>query len=234
MGIKQGGSQWISLSDMMTWLMLVFLLISILVISEIQEEEKEKNKILVEYSNVKDEIYKDLKKAFEEKEQDWDMSIDDDLTIKFSNPEVLFEANSSRIRPSFSIILDEFVPQYLEIIDSKKYNNKIKEVRVEWHAGRCLDSEYWVCLKLSQWRANSVVQNIFLNSTFKNFSSKQKQKMKFLFTSNGMSDGKNLDSWGEYIYYSNSELDPWVSRRVEFRIVTNSEELVDELINKIK
>lgn len=234
MGIKKGGSQWISLSDMMTWLMLVFLLIAILVMSEIQEDEKEKNKVLLEYSNVKNEIYKDLKKAFEEKEQDWDMTIDDDLTIKFSNPEVLFEANSSIIRPRFSFILEEFVPEYLEIIDSAKYDNKIKEVRVEWHAGRCLESEYWICLNLSQWRANSVLQNIFSNSTFLNFDSRQQQKIKFLFTSNGMSDWKNLDSGWEYIYYSNKDLDPWVSRRVEFRIVTNSEELVDELLNKIK
>jgi outer membrane protein OmpA-like peptidoglycan-associated protein len=78
--------------------MLVFLLISILVIAEIQEKEKEQNRVLLEYSNVKTEIYKDLKNAFEEKQQDWDMTIDEDLTIKFSNPDVLFEANSSRIR----------------------------------------------------------------------------------------------------------------------------------------
>jgi outer membrane protein OmpA-like peptidoglycan-associated protein len=78
--------------------MLVFLLISILVIAEIQEKEKEQNRVLLEYSNVKIEIYKDLKKAFEEKQQDWDMTIDEDLTIKFSNPDVLFDANSSRIR----------------------------------------------------------------------------------------------------------------------------------------
>lgn len=234
MGIKKGGSQWISLSDMMTWLMLVFLLIAILVMSEIQEDEKEKNRVLLEYSNVKNEIYKDLKKAFEEKEQDWDMTIDDDLTIKFSNPEVLFEANSSIIRPRFSFILEEFVPEYLEIIDSAKYDNKIKEVRVEWHAGRCLESEYWICLNLSQWRANSVMQNIFSSPTFLSFDSRQQQKIKFLFTSNGMSNWKNLDSAWEYVYYSNNDLDPWVSRRVEFRIVTNSEELVDELLNKIK
>jgi hypothetical protein len=77
--------------------MLVFLLISILVISEIQEKEENKNKILIEYSNVKEEIYKDLKKAFKEKEKEWEMTIDDDLTIKFTNPDVLFDANDKNI-----------------------------------------------------------------------------------------------------------------------------------------
>jgi hypothetical protein len=77
--------------------MLVFLLISILVISEIQEKEENKNKILIEYSNVKDEIYKDLKKAFEEKEKEWEMTISNDLSIKFTNPDVLFADNNKKI-----------------------------------------------------------------------------------------------------------------------------------------
>lgn len=234
MGIKKSGSQWISLSDMMTWLMLVFLLISILVISEIQEKEKEQNRVLLEYSNVKTEIFKDLKKAFEEKQQDWDMTIDEDLTIKFSNPDVLFEANSSRIRLWFTEILNDFIPEYLEIINAEKYNEKITEVRIEWHAGKCLDSEYWICLNLSQWRANSVLQYIFQWNEYISLEDEQQQRLKFIFTSNWMSDWKNLDSSGAYVYYSDNELDAWVSRRVEFRIVTNSEELVDELLNKIK
>lgn len=234
MGLKKSGSQWISLSDMMTWLMLVFLLISILVIAEIQEKEKEQNRVLLEYSNVKIEIYKDLKKAFEEKQQDWDMTIDEDLTIKFSNPDVLFDANSSRIRVWFSEILDEFVPEYLEIINSKKYNEKITEVRIEWHAGKCLENEYWICLNLSQWRANSVMQYIFQGNDFISLQDTEQERLKFIFTSNWMSNWKNLDSSWAYIFYSDNELDAQVSRRVEFRIVTNSEELVDELLNKIK
>jgi hypothetical protein len=77
--------------------MLVFLLISILVISEIQHKEENNNRILIEYSNVKEEIYKDLKKAFKEKEKKWEMTINDDLTIKFTNPDVLFEPNNKSI-----------------------------------------------------------------------------------------------------------------------------------------
>jgi len=140
------------LSDMMTGLMLVFLLISLLVITvveEMKEElelqkqqletqkkkiddvEKQKNRILLEYNNAKADILKDLKKAFEDKEIEWDMTIDDDLTIKFNNPDVLFEANKSIIKSEFKIILNNFIPKYLEIINSEKYKDKIKEVRIE-------------------------------------------------------------------------------------------------------
>jgi outer membrane protein OmpA-like peptidoglycan-associated protein len=137
---------------MMTGLMLVFLLISLLVITvveEMKEElelqkqqletqkkkiddvEKQKNRILLEYNNAKADILKDLKKAFEDKEIEWDMTIDDDLTIKFNNPDVLFEANKSIIKSEFKIILNNFIPKYLEIINSEKYKDKIKEVRIE-------------------------------------------------------------------------------------------------------
>ena len=234
MGTKKGGSQWISLSDMMTWLMLVFLLISILVISKIQEEEKEKNRILLEYSNVKNEIYKDLKKAFEEKEQEWDMTIEEDLTIKFSENEIWFWANSSIIPVGFQSILNEFTPEYLSIINADKYSWKIKEVRIEGHAWKCNLNQYWVCLNLSQQRANSVMQYIFNHNSYYDLAQNKKNTLKFIFTSNGMSDWKNLDSSWEYVYKSKKELDSWISRRVEFRIVTNSEELVGELLNKIK
>ncbi len=227
-------SQWISLSDMMTWLMLVFLLISILVISEIQEKEENKNKILIEYSNVKDEIYKDLKKSFEDKEKELEMTISNDLSIKFTNPDVLFADNNKNNPYWFKSILNDFIPQYISIINNSKYNWKIKEIRVEWHAGKCLSSEYMYCLTLSQWRSNSVLQYIFSNNTYKNLNIDDKDKLKFLFTSNGMSDWKNLDTNGEYIYYSNNDLDAKVSRRVEFRIVSNSEDLVNDLLNNLK
>lgn len=229
---KKSSSQWISLSDMMTWLMLVFLLLSIFVMAEIQKKDNEKKLILIEYNNSKDDLYKELKKAFEEKEDEWQMEIEDDLTIKFTNPDVLFEANDSKLRIHFKNILEEFIPKYLSIINEAVYKDKIKEIRIEWHAWRCLDSEYWICLTLSQKRANNVLFYIFNNSSFNDLSIDDKKKMKFWITSNWMSNWKNLDSEGNYIYYSNNEVDAKQSRRVEFRIVTNSEELIEKIIKR--
>jgi outer membrane protein OmpA-like peptidoglycan-associated protein len=111
--------------------MLVFLLLSIFVMAEIQKKDNEKKIILIEYNNSKDDLYKELKKAFEEKKDEWQMEIEDDLTIKFTNPDVLFEANDSKLRIRFKNILEEFVPKYLSIINEAVYKDKIKEIRIE-------------------------------------------------------------------------------------------------------
>lgn len=231
--MSNNSSQWISLSDMMTWLMLVFLLISILTMSEIKKKEEVKNKVLVEYSNVKEEIYNDLKKAFADKEEKWEMKIGDDLSIRFTNPDILFEPDKNNIKEWFASILNEFIPKYLSIINNKKYEDKIKEVRIEGHAWKCLDFEYMECLWLSQSRANSVLQYVISNNYYVNLNKADKDKFKFLLTSNWMSDWRNLDSTWEYVYNSKKELDSKVSRRVEFRIVSNSEDLVEELLKQI-
>jgi len=213
--------------------MLVFLLISVLVISEIQKQQENKNRILLEYNNTQDEILKELKNAFQEKEKEWEMTIDDDLSIKFTNPDVLFEANISTLTQWFKNILDQFIPLYLSIINDEKYKNSIIEVRIEWHAWKCLDSEYMNCLTLSQDRSNTVLSYIFNHPNYIWISEENKKKLKFWFTSNGMSNWKNLDSSWKFIYESWNEIDPKLSRRVEFKIVTNSETLVKELINNI-
>jgi hypothetical protein len=77
--------------------MLVFLLISILFIAEVKKNEENKKRILIEYNNIKSELYKDLKKAFEEKESEWNMTIQDNLTVKFNNDDVLFSPNNSNL-----------------------------------------------------------------------------------------------------------------------------------------
>ena len=239
---------------MMTWLMLVFLLISLLVITnvnemkkaldakeikldlaekDLKEAKKKQNKILIEYDNAKADILKDLKSAFEKKKLEWNMTIDDDLTVKFNNPEVLFEANKSVIRPQFKDILDDFIPKYLKIINSNKYSDKIKEVRIEWHASWPGCTNYIVCLDISQSRANSVLTYIYDNNYFKNLTDKEKERLEFIFTSNWMSDWKNLDKNWEYIFISEKDRNDNLSRRVEFRIVSNSDDLIEELLKKV-
>ena len=82
---KDSWEHWISLSDMMTGLMLVFLLISVVTISEIQKREINKNQIILEYNNTKEDISNDLKKAFQKNSKEWNMLLSSDLTIKFNN-----------------------------------------------------------------------------------------------------------------------------------------------------
>lgn len=219
---------------MMTGLMLVFLLISILVISEIQEKEDIKNKILIEYSNAKEEIYKDLKKVFEEKEKEWNMTITEDLTIKFNNTDILFEANKADIRPGFAEILNEFIPKYLSIIGDKKYDKKIESIMIEWHASGNACTSYLVCLDMSQARANSVLEYIFRSEYFSWLDAEMRKNFEFIFSATGFSNGKNLNTAGEFLTTKWWNRDDDASRRVEFRIITNTDELVHTLLEQIK
>jgi outer membrane protein OmpA-like peptidoglycan-associated protein len=59
------------------------------------------------------------------------MEIDEDLSIKFANPDVLFEPDSTQLRESFKNILAEFLPEYTRIINDKNYTDKITEIRIE-------------------------------------------------------------------------------------------------------
>jgi len=98
--------------------------------------------------------------------------------------------------------------------------------------GYKLDSEYEECLVLSQRRANSVLMHLLNSEAFQKLSDEDKEKLKFWFTANGMSNWKNVDSKGLYVYYSKNEIDKEKSRRVAFRIVTNSEDLIKRIIEK--
>lgn len=221
-------ANWISLSDMMTGLMLIFMLIAILTISQVVAEEQDRQKIVTEYDLSKEEIYEDLQTAFSGKEEEWGIEINRDLTIKFQNPDVLFGYLSADISQKFAGILDDFIPQYLKIINNPKYADKIKEVRIEGHTADWND--YIFSIELSQNRSNAVLMAILNNSYFNSLPPDDKAKIKFWLTSNGMGNGRTIDSDGSFTYLSGKEISS-DSRRVEFRIVTNSEELIEKIIN---
>ncbi len=221
-------SNWVSLSDMMTGLMLVFLLISILTISHVVKAEKARESMLVDFDMAKSELYEDLQKILGDKKSEWGVEVSRDLSIKFDNPDVLFEYLSAEITPEFKVILDEFIPLYIDIVNNQKYEDKIKEVRIEGHTGTW--SDYMYTIQLSQSRANSVLAYILSSDHFKKLDTHEQERLKFLLTANGLGNGRMIDADGEYIYYSKKESEI-NSRRVEFRIITTSDELVDEIIN---
>ena len=51
-------------------------------------------------------------------------------------------------------------------------------------------------------------------------------------TSNGMADWKLLDDNGDYIYSSKKQRNDQKSRRVEFKIITNSDSVIGNIINQ--
>ena len=53
--------------------------------------------------------------------------------VKFHEPDVLFEQGRHEVTHRFQEILQEFFPRYLLIMNSKKYQDSIEEIRIEGH-----------------------------------------------------------------------------------------------------
>lgn len=221
---------WIPYADLMTVLMVIFLFISLSYMGLVQFQKNQQDDIFKEYKQTKGQIYNELKKTFEKDIKKWDIEIDKDLSIRFVNERILFDFNSARIKPEFQQILSEFIPKYLSIILNPKYHDKISEIRIEGHTAAA--SSYIYSVELSQKRSNTVL-NTFLNHAFyKNLSTSQKDRLQFWLTSNGLAYGRALDNNGDYIFDTNGVMSI-KSRRVEFRIVTTSDKLVEKVLEQL-
>ena len=229
---------WIPYADLMTVLMVVFLFISIAYMGLVQFQKKEQDKIFEEYKNSKESLYNDLNKEFRDDFQKWNLELDRDLTIKFTNPEVLFESGKSDITPKFQSILVEFFPKYLSIILQEKYKDKIAEIRIEGHTDNVAiyktEDSYIDNIELSQNRSRNVLSFLRNLKFYKSLDYKKEKMLKFWITANGLSYGRTLDNNKNLTYTSNKPIDKENSRRVEFKIVTSSEKLVDKVLKNMK
>ena len=140
----------------------------------------------------------------------------------------------------FKSLLDEFTPKYLKIITSNDYLNNISEIRIEGHTdtdppkGSKRDS-YDYNLELSSNRARLVLNYIRQHKSYNKFSDSIKKRLDFLFTSNGMSYSRALNSKKDIVYISkDKKVNNEFSRRVEFKIVTSNKDLVEKIVKKEK
>jgi outer membrane protein OmpA-like peptidoglycan-associated protein len=229
---------WIPYADLMTVLMVVFLFISIAYMGLLQIDKNKKEKIFKDYKETKENLYKDLNAEFRNDFKKWNLELDKDLSIKFTNPKVLFDDGKSDIKPEFQKILISFFPKYLSIVLQNKYKDKIAEIRIEGHTNNIpiheTDDPYIDNIKLSQDRSRNVLQFLRKLPYYKNLSQDKEQVLQFWITANGLSYGRTLDNNNKLTYISKNKIDIQKSRRVEFKIVTTSEILVDEVLKQMK
>jgi len=229
--MHQEEDNWISFSDIMTGLMVIFMFIAIAYILQIQHKQAERDEIFEEFKATKEALYLELDSTFRDDFKVWDVILDKDLSIKFVNQEVLFASGQSNITQEFKKMLDEFFPKYLEILMQPKYKDKIAEVRIEGHTDTT--NTYMYNVQLSQDRARSVLGYLRELDCYKNLSDNDKNQLQYWVTANGLSYGRTLDSNRELTIFSNNPINKELSRRVEFRIITNSEKLVEKVIENL-
>ena len=212
----KSSKEWISISDMMTGLMMVFLFISILYISQVRDLTKE-------YEKNKNSIYKSLQEEFEKDLKIWNAElIKDSLTLRFLSPSIMFDPYKSNIKPKFKKILLNFCPRYFRILH--QFKKQIEEIRIEGHTshewgGVSKNEAYYKNMELSQGRTRSVLR---FCSEMKSLDLKTKKWAKQRLTANGLSSSKPLCLKDTYRCRG-------INRRVEFRIQVNK----DDILNKI-
>lgn len=206
---------WLSVSDLMAGLMIVFLFISIVLMRNALTERDKIKEIAATYQDNKVNIYNALMNEFENDLVRWDAEIKEkDLTFNFKSPEVLFGVGKIKLKSTFKAILNDFSPRYFSII--AQFRESIEEIRIEGHTsskwGNSSDDDaYFNNMDLSQGRTRSVLSYIYqLDSMMK-----ERDWIKGNVAAVGYSSAK--------LIIQNGIEDSRRSRRVTFRLITNSE-----------
>ena len=206
----------------MTVLMVIFLFIALAYMGLLQ------NKV-GQVEDVKAKIYTDLKAEFSQVATQWNLEISKDLSIRFKDADGLFDGGKGVPTSKFVNILNQFIPKYLAIVSKPAYKKSIEEVRVEGHTA---SGDYRQTIELSQQRANNVLYYLVNHPSFFRLNQESQRHLQYILTTSGYGWSRALDADGKYSKVTRKQYDVQ-SRRVEFRIVTNSDRVIEEL-NQIK
>lgn len=222
----------LSIGDLMAALLLIFILLLSATLLKLQEEFEQKSNVAERYTEIKENLYIQLDREFRDDLKKWNAVLDpDELSLRFKEPNVLFEVNQSTIKPLFKEILDDFFPRYIKVLSSKEFINNIEEIRIEGHTdtsgpsnGNDPEGDYMFNMSLSQDRTREVLKY----SLSKLETSDIKRWVQKRLTANGLSSSK-------IITFPNSENeDKIASRRVEFKVRTNAEQQIQEMLKYSK
>ncbi|VVP22000.1 flagellar motor protein MotB [Pseudomonas fluorescens] len=224
---KEDAEHWIGISDMMSGLMMLFLFMAVAYMYYVQVERENIKEIAVAYKDTQVEIYNDLMKEFGGDLERWHAEIErNTLEVTFNNPEVLFSTGSPELNSQFKIILSDFFPRYVAVLN--RYRNAIEEIRIEGHTSSdwgTLHGEqaYFPNMALSQGRTRSVLEHVMSLLT----TGVDKEWVRSNFAAVGYSSSRRvLDS-------TTQAEDATLSRRVNFRVITNSELQIRNIIERL-
>lgn len=227
--ITEQEEHWVSVSDLMAGLMMVFLLVAIIFMVAVEEEKNKIRDVALLYERLRTQLYEDLQTEFKDDLDNWGAKINPDLSIRFSKNEFLFDRGETDLQPKFKEILSDFFPRYLNILTRDDYKSDITEIRIEGHTssmwfGRSKDEGYILNMELSQGRTRSTLAYLINLEEIQN----QKDWLVSHLTANGLSSSKPV------LTLLGAE-DEAMSRRVEFRVRTDAESRIAEILkNSLK
>lgn len=208
----------LSTGDLMAGLLFIFILLLMGALLDVQEKAEQDEEIVKRYDQIKTQLYIDLQEEFKEDLTVWRATIDSTLCIRFQEPSMLFDEGSDHLKNNFEVILDDFFPRYIAVLNRPQYRDNIEEIRIEGHTNT--NGGYYSNMKLSQDRTRAVLEYCFSLMPDNDI-----EWLKGLVTANGLSSS-------HLIMTSKGEEDKDLSRRVEFRVRTNAEKQLEDIAEK--
>jgi len=213
---EQEESHWLSVSDLMAGLMMVFLFISIALMRNALLERDKIKQVAVAYQENQVAIYEALSGEFSNDLDSWNAVIDEDtLTFTFKSPDILFETGSADVNAEYKELLSDFFPRYMKILEP--YNESINEVRIEGHTNSAWnnapdDVAYFKNMDLSQRRTRSVLEYVYMLDDVQ----QRRPWMKTHIAAVGLSSS--------HLILDDNGVEDWQgSKRVSFRVITNAD-----------
>ncbi len=213
----------LSISDLMSALCGLFTLIMICVIIQLNTTKAEylaKNQKAEAYYSKQNDLYNDLNEEFKNDLQKWNAEITKDLTIRFKDSNVLFEPWKAELRSAFKDILSNFFPRLIVILEKQTYKDEIEEIRIEGHTarenGKSYNQDYKEGMELSQERTREVM--LFC---LDRLSNEDREWVQSNIAAIGYSLSRPVQENGVINWDD--------SRRVEFKIKTTAEKVIEEL-----
>jgi outer membrane protein OmpA-like peptidoglycan-associated protein len=226
---KRGASEehWIPLSDLMTGLMMIFMLISVISLAAMERSRNATRQVAREYSVSRHAMYLELQREFAPDLRRWRARIDPDLSVKFEQPDVLFATGQAALREDFRRTLSDFFPRYVRIMADKRFADNVAEIRIEghtssaWNGAASADDAYFRNMELSQSRTRSTLAYVLLLPQVGAYKAWLTKKL----TANGLSSSQP-------VLNADGSENVGASQRVEFKVRTNAEAKMEEIVDE--
>lgn len=236
-------SYWLSYSDMMAALLLIFILIISFTLMQSKSQYESKQAELEKQQ----EIIKEQEQLLNEQQKELDriagirsdlvMALRDEFTDSSLNIKIdektgaitfdagiLFDVADHELTEEGKAFLKEFLPKYCNVLLDDKYNDYVSEIIIEGHTDT--NGSYIYNLELSQQRAFSVAKYCLAEGNGI-ISSEEMEMLRTLLTANGK-------SYSNPVYKEDGSVDLDASRRVEILFRLQDEEMIDEMMGILK
>jgi outer membrane protein OmpA-like peptidoglycan-associated protein len=212
--MDEESNQWMSIADVMSVLMMIFMFLSVAFIYQLQNTRE----------TFRDELNAALHKEFDKDLERWMAEITPDNIFRFNAP---FTEGESQLPDLFGETLEEYFPRYIAVLTSPRFVSEIDELRIEGHTSygwgplTSRNEVYLNNMRLSQARASAVLE--FSYNLDHELVNDKKDWLETHLRSNGMAYSNLILQSGEvaktFDLQEANQQNKTRSRRVEFKVV---------------